>query len=344
VFRSRLFPRFAARLLGEEALPAGSVLGTLVDVHPSAFFTAVVIGVSLGTHVVPRLHPAQPAPVLWAASAALTFGFFVSLLAHELGHALAARTIGIRATRIRFWLLGGVTKLASAPRRPTDDSRVALGGPVASFVSACLLLGASFSLGTWEPTRSLAASFALLALANALLAGLNLLPAFPLDGGRVYRALLWRVGGSRPRATRIAAHGGGLFGAAAVLVGIVALLRGSAVGWALIALGWTVGESAGRAEEIALGEEAAEIERLREAARRAESAITPVPDRIRLTAAGTYAPESSSTARIRQAKRPRAKSAASPARPPSTPKSPPDQSAAAGDDEGSTSSNRPDSE
>lgn len=131
-------------------------------------------------------------------------GFFVSLLAHELGHALASRALGIPVLGITLFLLGGVTESAREAERPRDEFLVVVFGPVLSFVTAAVFAGVVLT-GPPEPVRS-AALF--LAWANVLLAVFNLVPGYPLDGGRLLRAVLW-AGTKRPHAaTRWAARVG----------------------------------------------------------------------------------------------------------------------------------------
>ncbi len=247
---------------------------------------------------------------------------------------------------IRIWLFGGTTRFDRPPGHPASDAQAALGGPAASFVLAASFFGMALVSGLHTGVAFLAPMLLLLGVANALGAALNLLPAFPLDGGRVLRAALWRAGGSRARATRLAARSGGVFGIAAALCGLIVVLRDSPVGWGLVAMGWFVAESAGHAEDVARIEEETERLAARAAAEieavRREAAPGPPASSVRLTRAGTYEP-ASRTGSL-QAKRPRRKRAQIPAQPPSTPKSPPVQGAAATDEDSSKSSKRPGSE
>ncbi len=361
VIPTRIFPTFAAHLGREAAFPVGRVFGVPVEIHPSAFFAAVVIGASLGTRVTPVLMPDHSGVALWIATVATTLALFGSALAHELGHAVSARVAGVGPARIRLWLLGGTTSFRRPPGHPASDSQAALGGPSASFILAALFLGTAYGTASHPTLGYFAPILALLGMANALGASVNLLPAFPLDGGRVLRAALWRAGGSRARATRLAARSGGIFGVAAVATGLAIVLRGSPVGWALVMLGWFVGESAGRAEEIARVEEEAERLAVQAAAEieaiRRQAAPPASISEIRVTQAGTYepapgpeptaglgpdpGPEPASRGGSLHAKRPSRKRAPIPDQPPSTPKSPPVQGSAADDADSSNSSSRP---
>ena len=149
------------------------------------------------------------AAALWSGLFAV--GFFGCVLAHELAHALVARAVGVPTTEIRLFVFGGVARIAGEPADPGDEALVAMAGPLASVTLAGLLDLASRQLA--GPPGDL---LAWLFVGNLVVAGFNLLPGFPLDGGRVARALLWRLTGRRLLATRVTAAGGRAL--AAVLV------------------------------------------------------------------------------------------------------------------------------
>jgi Zn-dependent protease len=154
-----------------------------------------------------------------ALSAIFAVGFFACVLVHELSHALVARAVGVPTTEIRLFVFGGVARIAGEPADPGDEALVAMAGPLVSVLLAGLLDVASWVLP--GPAGDLAA---LLFLGNLVVAGFNLLPGFPLDGGRVARALLWRATGRRLLATRVTALAGRVLGAALVAGGAAAAL------------------------------------------------------------------------------------------------------------------------
>lgn len=172
----------------------------------------------------------------YAVAVAGAFLFFVSLAIHELGHALAARRQGMEVTGIELWMLGGVTKFTRETRSPAEELKVAAAGPAATLgvVVACGVVGLIVGkfTGVFDSarldSRSTTPAVALLgwvAGVNAVLFVFNLLPAFPLDGGRIARALAWRATGDRNRATRLAARIGQGF--AWVLIGVGLVLAAS---------------------------------------------------------------------------------------------------------------------
>jgi Zn-dependent protease len=194
----------------------------------------------------------------FACAVATAIGFFGSILLHEFGHALAARREGIPVSGIDLFFFGGVMKMAGDTRSPGQEFRVAIAGPLVTL--ALVIVGglASIALIGWDAFSSAArlqgvstaGAFELwlsfLVSMNVLLLGFNLVPAFPLDGGRIARAAAWRITGDRGRATRMAAYLGQAF--AGVLIGwglYVMLGQGDTVGglWSIV-LGYLLGSSA----------------------------------------------------------------------------------------------------
>lgn len=180
----------------------------------------------------------------WVIGFAAGIGLFVSVAIHELGHAYAAKHYGVETEAITLWLLGGLASLASIPREPRKELVIALAGPAGSVLTAfaCYLA----VLATPQSAPVVVFVFGWLVVTNGVLVGFNLLPAFPMDGGRVLRALLAR---SMPygRATRIAARIGTLF---AILFAIVGVLSFSPL---LVLLAFFIyGAATGESRTVAL--------------------------------------------------------------------------------------------
>ncbi|HEX5193189.1 MAG TPA: site-2 protease family protein [Solirubrobacteraceae bacterium] len=176
---------------------------------------------------------------------------FASILAHELGHALVARRRGVEVQEIDLWLLGGMARMRGRPRSATDELSFALAGPAVTAVVALGFGAAALAVPSSAPA-ALRALIAYQAQVNLLILGFNLVPAFPLDGGRVARALLWRRSGDIGRATATAALLGRAFGYTLVAGGVVLWLQGTAGGlwFALIGVFLIVAAGAeGRGEQ-----------------------------------------------------------------------------------------------
>ena len=155
----------------------------------------------------------------WMLGIIATAGLFLSVLGHELSHALMARAEGIEIEEIVLHPFGGLARLRTQPENPQAEFRIAIAGPAASFVFFMIaFVGAK--LGTYGGFQTVVAVFFLVAAGNLLLAIFNLLPGYPLDGGRVLRALLWRRSGDIVQATRLAGICGVLVAGTLIIFGI----------------------------------------------------------------------------------------------------------------------------
>jgi Zn-dependent protease len=194
--------------------------------------------------------------VAFAVALAAAALFFGSILLHELGHALVARREGIEVTGIDLFLFGGVMKMSRDTDSPGAEFRVAAAGPLVTLgivivggLLTVLIAGSDrlFDAGSLSGDHSEDIPIVLLSVLvgfNTLLLAFNLIPAFPLDGGRIARAAAWRVTGDRGKATRFSARLGQGFAALMVGYGIYTLLDGDAWGLWTIMLGWLLGSAA----------------------------------------------------------------------------------------------------
>ena len=230
--------------MGRGDLSLGRILGIRVAVSwgllaVSAFFTF-----TLAVNQYPGAFPGRGGAQYWVAALATTVLFALSILLHELGHAVVARGDGVGVDGVTLWMFGGVARLTSLPRSAAAEARIALAGPAATGVAA----GGFWLLATLtQPSdrASLAATmFDWLSRTNLLLLGLNLLPAMPLDGGRVLGAAVWGVTGRRETGNMVAARAGWLVGGALALYGLVLMRRGEPEGlWAILIGGFVLSSS-----------------------------------------------------------------------------------------------------
>ena len=154
----------------------------------------------------------------WVAGVLTTFALFLSIFGHELSHALLARAEGIESEEIVLHPFGGLTRLRREPDNPRAEFRIAIAGPSASFLIGVVAL-AGFYFSRVAGLNALAAALSIVGFWNFTIAASNLLPGYPLDGGRVLRAFLWKRTGQLDDATRIAGLGGQLIGGALVVFG-----------------------------------------------------------------------------------------------------------------------------
>jgi Zn-dependent protease/CBS domain-containing protein len=231
------------------SIPLGRIAGIKVGINASVFLIVAVLVGGLATGQLPAAYPGRSivAYVIAAIIAALLF--LASLLAHELAHSLVARRNGIEVESIVLWLLGGVAQLRGEAKTPGADFRIAIVGPLTSLVLAIVFGLAAGGLVALGGSGLALGVLTYLAATNAVLAVFNLIPAAPLDGGRVLRAALWQFRGDRHAAAVNAARAGRIVGFAMIALGVLQVVTGRGLGGIWLALiGWFV-VSAATAEE-----------------------------------------------------------------------------------------------
>jgi Zn-dependent protease/CBS domain-containing protein len=232
-----------------DSVHLGRLAGIRVGAHWSLLVVFALIAWSLAVGLLPGAAPHQPAAAYWAVALVTAVLFFASLLAHEMAHALLARRLGLEIEGITLWLFGGVAKFKADAAGPGPELRIAVVGPATSLALAALFVAASWALGAGGAPALVTAAAGWLGLINALLGAFNMLPAFPLDGGRVLRALLWMRWKQLPRATVAAARAGRALAFLLIGGGLVAFFLGDLLnGVWFVFLGWFL-LAAARAEE-----------------------------------------------------------------------------------------------
>ena len=235
---------------GIKGVRVGSVAGIVIKLDWSVLVIFWLLTWSLAEGGLPDLAPGYGTAGYWLAALATTAAFFASLLAHELSHSVVARRQGIQVRDITLWLLGGMSALEQEPATPSDDLRIAIAGPATSLVLGVAALGAGAVLVATGAPELVYACAIWLGSVNLILAVFNLVPAAPLDGGRVLRAIRWRSTGDRTRAEIDAAHAGRVFAFVLIALGFFELLVGADLsGLWLVLLGWFL-LSASRVEEM----------------------------------------------------------------------------------------------
>jgi Zn-dependent protease/predicted transcriptional regulator len=219
------------------------IAGIEVRVDSSWVVIALLITYSMYQQVSRVYQDISAGEAVWIGVLA-TVLFFGSVLVHELAHALVAQARGIRVQDITLFLFGGATRARVDSRGPGDEFLIALVGPLTSGLLAGLF-GLAASLGRDALSRPLAGTLGYLAWTNLLLAGFNLVPGFPLDGGRLLRAAIWKATGSLGRATRVASLSGQAVGWLLVAAGVGWLLAGDLAGGIWFAfIGWFLVQAA----------------------------------------------------------------------------------------------------
>ena len=196
----------------------------------------------IGAQQAAVMAPGIAVPLQWVVGGAVALGFLVSVVAHELAHALVGRRRGVASSTIMLGFIGGLAPLSIQAGKPVDELAIALAGPLLSLVVAALVLPAAVMAGMAGPgLGAIAGGLVLVGGLNLVLGLVSLLPGLPLDGGRVVRALAWARSGDPDRAGRITARVGRMLGWAGMGVGVALALAEQVTGGLLVlSLGWLV--------------------------------------------------------------------------------------------------------
>jgi Zn-dependent protease len=236
----------------------GRIFGIRIGVSASWFFVLFFLIYWLGSEYFPQvLNGSRTTAYAVAVGGAL--GYFASLILHELGHALAARRLGIPIAGIDLWFFGGLSQMRREPQTASEEFKIAAAGPAVTFVlfAICFGVGAVLASGShitdvaltrqgFKTTPALAL-VGWLAFINGILLLFNIVPAFPLDGGRIARALIWWRTGDRNRATSLTGRSGQAFALVLGLVGVWAFASGATLGLFTLLLAFILYQAAGGA-------------------------------------------------------------------------------------------------
>lgn len=226
----------------------GRVFGIALGLHYSWFIIAALLGLSLSARF--RMsHPGWSDGAVWLTAGVTAALFFVAILVHELSHALTARARGLPVGDITLFALGGVSRIQRDSEDATSEFLIGVVGPLTSAVIGLVCLGAAWVVG-WSPaagpTHPVQEVLVWLGYINFLLAAFNMIPGFPLDGGRVLRSIIWGITHDAERATRSAARIGQLVAVALIFWGMMRFFGGAGLGglW-LVFIGWFLLQAAG---------------------------------------------------------------------------------------------------
>jgi len=223
----------------------GRIRGIDIEINFSWLLIFAIMTYMLATSYFPLNYPDWGPALWWLLGASAALLLFASVLLHELCHSLVSVSLGLPVKRITLFIFGGVAQIEGEPDEPMKELKIALAGPAMSIVLGIVfLLLAGVLAGAGTP-QYVSVLFAYLGTINLMLAAFNLVPAFPLDGGRVLRAILWHFKGDMQGATRIAASAGGAFGYTLIFLGIFLVLAGNlANGIWMAFIGWFIAQAA----------------------------------------------------------------------------------------------------
>lgn len=215
------------------------LLGFEVKIDASWVILAILVAWSLSTGLFPFQFKNLSTRTYWVMGVIGAVGLFFSIIFHEFSHSLVARKYGVPMKGITLFIFGGVAEMGDEPQSPKAEFMMAVAGPLSSIVIALLFYGLyRAGRGGGLPVPIIGV-LAYLGFINGILAAFNLIPAFPLDGGRVLRSILWKIKGNIHRATRITSQIGKGFGILLIVLGVLQFLTGNFIGgmwWALIGI------------------------------------------------------------------------------------------------------------
>lgn len=226
----------------------GRIAGIEIGIHYSWVLIAVLITLSLGAHFA-EVNPGWTIGVIWSSAIVTGLLFFASIVVHELGHALVARARGLPVRSITLFALGGVASIEKDAADANTEFWMGIAGPLTSVGIGILCMGLAAAFG-WgmnlTPASPPMAVLVWLGYINFMLAAFNMIPGFPMDGGRVLRAAIWRMTNDADRATRTAARIGQAVALLFIMFGLWQFLSGAGFSGLWIALiGWFLLDAAG---------------------------------------------------------------------------------------------------
>ncbi|HEX7976570.1 MAG TPA: site-2 protease family protein [Anaerolineales bacterium] len=214
----------------------GKFGGIPLKVHINWFLTVALVTWSLAAGFFPQEYPGWGSEIYWSLGLATAFLFFFSVLLHELGHAVVALREAVPVESITLFIFGGVAHIANEPETPGAEFRIVAAGPLTSLMLAAFFRGVSM-FAVFGPQVGGAADY--LSRINLILALFNLIPGFPLDGGRIMRSILWKLTSSFKKATRWAAHVGMAIALSFIFAGVGVMVLGQFMSGLWIAfIGW----------------------------------------------------------------------------------------------------------
>jgi Zn-dependent protease len=224
-------------------IPIGRIFGISIDLDYSWFLIVGLLAWILAVSYYPAEFHNWSTAEYWLMGLVTAVMLFVSVLIHELGHSVVAKRYRLSVPRITLFIFGGVSQIAAEPPNAAAEFWIAVIGPLVSFALAALFWELEPLLVWSSPLFALAKY---LALINLILGAFNLIPGFPLDGGRVFRAIVWKATGKYQRATAIAAVTGRFFGFFLIFLGVWQALSGNFIDGLWIAfIGWFLESAAG---------------------------------------------------------------------------------------------------
>ncbi|MDA3937410.1 MAG: site-2 protease family protein [Actinomycetota bacterium] len=214
-------------MFGLPSLKLGRILGITIEVNPTWIIIFLLVASSLSFSYFPTAFPGRPVGVDLVSGIVTALLFFASIVFHEMSHSLVARAGGLRISKVTLFIFGGVAQMDEEPATPGREFLMAIAGPAASLFLAAAFFLAFVIMRAIDSTDVLWGPLRYLAMINLSVAVFNLLPGFPLDGGRVLRSFLWWSTGDLLKATRWSSRAGQLIGMIMIAFAVYGVLQGT---------------------------------------------------------------------------------------------------------------------
>lgn len=231
-------------LLMKGSVVIGKFKGIQIEVNGSWLVIFGLVTYMLATNYFPQNYPDWHPVLRWLMGSIIALLLFVSVLLHELSHSLVSKSLGIQVKKISLFIFGGIAQIEKEPDSPGKELKIGIAGPAMSvflFIFLTLLANIIANFGAPE---IILVPLTYIAQVNLILAIFNMVPAFPMDGGRVLRALIWHFSGNLQKATKISSSMGGLFGYFLIFTGIFWVMTGDIInGIWFILIGWFINQA-----------------------------------------------------------------------------------------------------
>lgn len=228
------------------SIRVAKIINIPIEIDISWLIIFALLAISLSENYFPMIDPKITILHRWAFGIATTLLFFASILIHELSHSYVAQKNNISIKKITLFIFGGVAQITKEPQNAQVELKIAVAGPIASIVLGILFFAFGLIVHQFTSYKTIWEIFSYLSFINFLLAAFNLVPAFPLDGGRIFRAFLWLGTKNLEKATRIASYFGQGFAFLLMFYGVLLVFtRGQLInGLWLIFIGWFLNNAA----------------------------------------------------------------------------------------------------
>lgn len=226
------------------SIPIGKIKGIQIEINYSWFIVFALVTSMLALSFFPANYPGWSTGLKWGLGALMAIMLFVSVLLHELSHSIVSISQGIDVKKISLFIFGGVAQMEKEPDEAEKELKIAVAGPAMSLFLFLVFLGLAILAASLGAGEVVIVPLTYISNVNLVLAIFNMVPAFPLDGGRVLRAAIWKYKGNLQMATRIASSAGGTFGYFMIVLGAFWIFTGNIVGgiW-FIFIGWFISQS-----------------------------------------------------------------------------------------------------